>query len=138
MPIWAYDVPMPRAATTLDTFNAIAEPKRRDVLEALARGGGEMPVTALVESLAWPQPQVSKHLAVLRQVGVVSVRRQGRKRMYSVNGEQLRTIHDWAKMFERFWEHKLLRIKDRAEAVAKSDSAKVGDKPARPNPSQEP
>ncbi|MFA6045586.1 MAG: metalloregulator ArsR/SmtB family transcription factor [Phycisphaerales bacterium] len=109
---------MARAATTLDTFNAIAEPKRREMLTALAAGGGELAVNTIVQTLGWPQPQVSKHLAVLRQVGLVSVRRQGRERMYRVNGEQLRTVHDWAKTFEQFWSDQLDRIKQRAEAMA--------------------
>ncbi|HEX3356594.1 MAG TPA: metalloregulator ArsR/SmtB family transcription factor [Tepidisphaeraceae bacterium] len=104
---------MPRAATTLDPFNAIAEPKRRLVLEALAEK--EMPVNDLVGRLGWPQPMVSKHLGVLKEVGLVNSRREGRQRLYQVNGEKLKTIHDWAKMFERFWAHQLLRIKERAE-----------------------
>ena len=104
---------MPRAATTLDPFNAVAEPKRRMVLETLANG--EMPVSDLVGRLGWPQPMVSKHLGVLKEVGLVSVRREGRQRLYQVNGAKLKTIHDWAKMFEHFWAHQLLRIKERAE-----------------------
>src|SRR5215468_1966752 len=109
---------MPRAPTTLDPFNAVAEPKRREVLGALAQRGGELAVNEIVEALGWAQPQVSKHLAVLREVGLVSVRRRGRERMYSVNGQQLKPIHDWAKGFERFWEQQLDRIKQRAEAKA--------------------
>lgn len=110
---------MARAATTLDPFNAIAEPKRRQVLGTLAfSGGGELTVNAIVEVLGWPQPQVSKHLAVLRQVGLVSVRRRGRERVYRVNADQIKTIHDWTKTFERFWSHQLDRIKQRAEAKA--------------------
>ncbi|MBC8105438.1 MAG: winged helix-turn-helix transcriptional regulator [Anaerolineae bacterium] len=108
---------MPRAATTLDSFNAVAEPKRRRVLETLAQR--EMPVNDLVRLLGWPQPMMSKHLGVLKQVGLVSVRREGRQRMYRVNGEKLKNIHDWTKMFERFWEHQLNRIKERAEQRAK-------------------
>src|SRR5262245_11791248 len=107
---------MARAPTTLDPFNAIAEPKRRQVLGALARGGGELPVNDIVCFLGWPQPQVSKHLAVLREVGLVTVRREGRMRLYRVNGERIRPIHAWTKTFERFWEHQLQRIKARAEA----------------------
>jgi DNA-binding transcriptional ArsR family regulator len=120
---------MPRAATTLDPFNAIAEPKRRQVLDALTKavGGGECPVTYIVKSLGWPQPQVSKHLAVLRQVGLVSVRRQGRMQMYQVNGERLRPIYEWAKTYERFWTHQLDRIKARAERVAR-------ERPEKPKP----
>ena len=111
---------MARTATTLDPFNAVAEPKRRQVLETLAYG--EMPVSDLVGRLAWPQPMVSKHLGVLKAVGLVTARRDGRQRLYRVNGERLKTIHDWAKMFERFWSHQLLRIKERAERKAKEQS----------------
>ena len=105
---------MPRAATTLDTFNAVAEPKRRELLEALAESE-EMPVTTIVARLGWPQPMVSKHLGVLKEVGLVTARRDGRQRLYKINGEKLKTIYDWARMFERFWAHQLLRIKERAE-----------------------
>lgn len=119
---------MPRSPTTLDPFNAVAEPKRREVLGALM--GGEKPVNDLVEVLGWSQPQVSKHLGVLRKVGLVSVRHDGRQRVYKLNGEQLKTIHDWAGMFEKFWQHQLLRIKDRAEAkVERTASAKVDSMP---------
>ncbi len=118
---------MPRAATTFDTFNAIAEPKRRQVLGTLAEGhGGEFQVNDLVASLGWPQPQVSKHLAVLRQVGLVSVRREGRKRMYRMNAEELKPIHDWVKTFERFWTHQLDRIAARAEKAAREAAAGKG------------
>jgi len=108
---------MPRAPTTLDPFNAVAEPKRRLVLDVLAQG--ERPVNALVESLRWPQPQVSKHLGVLRKVGLVSVRRVGRQRFYRLNGRLLQPIHEWVKTFERFWRHQLERIKARAEQKAR-------------------
>ena len=107
---------MARAPTTLDPFNAIAEPARRELLGALAKANGEAPVNELVRVLGWAQPQVSKHLAVLRQVGLVAVRRDGRKRMYSVNGEKLKTIHDWASHFEKFWDNQLARIKAHAES----------------------
>jgi DNA-binding transcriptional ArsR family regulator len=109
---------MARAPTTLDPFNAVAEPRRRQVLDVLARG--ERPVTDLVRSLGWPQPQVSKHLGVLRQVGLVSVRREGRQRMYRINGQKLKPIHDWVKSYEQFWKQHLLAIKTRAEARVKS------------------
>ena len=108
---------MARAATTLDPFNAVAEPKRRQVLETLAHG--EMPVTELVGRLGWPQPMVSKHLGVLKEVGLVTSRHVGRQRLYQINGEKLKTIHDWARMFERFWAHQLLRIKEQAERTHK-------------------
>jgi len=108
---------MPRAATTLDSFNAIAEPRRRRVLEELAHG--ELPVNDLVASLGWPQPQVSKHLGVLKEVGLVRSRRLGRQRFYSVNAEELKAVHDWVKTFERLWSRQLLSIKARAEAKAR-------------------
>lgn len=111
---------MARAAATHDPFNAVAEPKRRRVLETLAYG--EMPVNDLVGRLGWPQPMVSKHLGVLKEVGLVTARRSGRQRLYQVNGERLKTIHDWAKMFEKFWSHQLLRIKEHAERKSKERS----------------
>jgi DNA-binding transcriptional ArsR family regulator len=109
---------MARTPTTADAFTAIAEPRRREILTALAASGGaggERDVTWLVEVLGWPQPQVSKHLAVLREAGLVSVVRKGRRRMYSVNGRELRPVYEWVKSYERFWEHQLDRIKRRAE-----------------------
>jgi DNA-binding transcriptional ArsR family regulator len=104
---------MSRAATTLDVFNAVAEPKRRRVLAVLV--DGERSVNDIVTTLEWPQSQVSKHLGVLRQVGVVSVRCDGRHRFYRVNGERLKPIHDWVVTFESFWTYQLVRIKSRAE-----------------------
>src|ERR1043166_6301845 len=104
---------MPRAPPTLDPFSAVAEPRRRAVLAVLAQG--ERPVNDLVVLLGWPQPQVSKHLGVLLKVGVVRVRAEGRQRLYMLNGERLKPIHDWVKTFERFWQHQLGRIKPRAE-----------------------
>jgi DNA-binding transcriptional ArsR family regulator len=108
---------MARAPTTLDSFNAIAEPKRRRVLDVLANH--ELSVNHLVLALGWPQPQVSKHLGVLRQVGLVDVRRQGRQQIYKLNASKLKPIHDWVKPFERFWSHHLDRIKAVAEAKAR-------------------
>jgi DNA-binding transcriptional ArsR family regulator len=108
---------MPRASTTSDIFNAIAEPRRRDLIDTLARGGAQ-PVGALVDALHLPQPAVSKHLSVLRQVGLVSVARRGRQRIYHLNPQELKPVHDWTKTFERFWTHQLDRIKDRAQAKA--------------------
>lgn len=116
---------MPRAAANLDAFAAVGEPRRREVLTVLA-AEGETPVTTLVARLRWPQPQVSKHLGVLREAGLVAVRRQGRQRMYSINGQGLRTIHDWAAMFERFWSHQLDRIKARAERAAAAAGPDAG------------
>jgi DNA-binding transcriptional ArsR family regulator len=111
---------MARAATTLDPFNAIAEPKRRRVLDILA--GGEHPVNDLVSLLGWRQPQVSKHLGVLRQVGLVDVRRDGRQQFYKLNAGSLKPIHDWVKTYERFWTGQLQRIKAAAEAKAKTQA----------------
>src|SRR6266852_5102020 len=112
---------MARAPTTLDPFNAIAEPKRRQVLDLLAKG--ERPVNELVHSLGWPQPQVSKHLGVLRKVGLVTERRLGRQRVYSLNGERLKPIHEWIKDYERFWQHQLASIKARAEQKQQGSKA---------------
>jgi len=92
---------MARAATTADAFNAVAEPRRREILDLLA--GGERPVNDLVALLGLAQPQVSKHLRVLREVGLVEARDHGRQRLYRLNGEPLRPIHDWVKHYERTW-----------------------------------
>ena len=92
---------MARAATTADAFNAVAEPRRRQILDVLA--GGERPVNDLVTLLGVTQPQVSKHLRVLREVGLVDVRDEGRQRMYRLNGRSLKPIHDWIKSYERIW-----------------------------------
>jgi DNA-binding transcriptional ArsR family regulator len=100
-----------RAATTADTFNAIAEPRRRQILDVLARG--ERPVNDLVAELGLAQPQVSKHLRVLRAVGAVDVRGDGRRRVYRLNGQALRPIHDWVKDFEQTWSERF----DRLDAV---------------------
>jgi DNA-binding transcriptional ArsR family regulator len=92
---------MARAATTADAFNAVAEPRRREILDALT--GGERPVNDLVEQLGIAQPQVSKHLRVLREVGAVDVRSDGRRRLYRLNGRALKPIHDWVQSYERTW-----------------------------------
>lgn len=92
---------MARAATTTDAFNAVAEPRRRQILDALA--GGERRVNDLVELLDISQPQVSKHLKVLREVGLVRVREEGRERIYRLQGRSLKPIHDWVKNYERMW-----------------------------------
>jgi DNA-binding transcriptional ArsR family regulator len=92
---------MARAATTADAFNAVAEPRRRQILDLLA--AGERPVNDLVQLLGLAQPQVSKHLRVLREVGAVDVREEGRQRLYSLNGQALKPIHDWVKGYERIW-----------------------------------
>src|SRR5438093_12229446 len=119
---------MPRAPMSPDAFRAIAEPKRRCVLDILAEG--ERPVNDLVESLQWPQPQVSKHLGVLKKVGLVSVRQVGRQRFYRLNGQLLKPIHEWVKTFEKFWRHQLERIKARAEQKARQSQG------PHPKPSQ--
>jgi len=95
---------MARAATTTDAFNAVAEPRRRQILDLLA--GGERPVNDLVHRLGLAQPQVSKHLRVLREVGLVSVREDGRRRVYRLDGRPLKPIHDWLEHYERTWEAK--------------------------------
>ena len=99
---------MARAATTADAFNAVAEPRRRRILEVLA--GGERPVNDLVAALGLAQPLVSKHLRVLRAVGLVRAREAGRQRVYEVNGEPLKRIHDWVKAFEKSWSHRFERL----------------------------
>ena len=112
---------MARAATTSDVFNAITEPRRRRIIELLA-GGGERAVEDLVQSLRLRQPAVSKHLGVLRSVRLVSVSRRGRRRLYRLNARELKPVHDWVKMYERFWTHHLNRIKERAERKAREQS----------------
>jgi DNA-binding transcriptional ArsR family regulator len=99
---------MARAATTADAFNAVAEPRRRQILDVLA--GGERPVNDLVAQLGLAQPLVSKHLRVLREVGLVGVRDQGRQRMYRLDGHPLKPIHDWVKNYERSWSERFDRL----------------------------
>lgn len=118
MPIWECIVLlMARAATTTDAFNAVAEPRRRQILNYLALQ--ERPVGDIVASLNLEQPSVSKHLRVLRDVGLVSVRRDGRRMLYRVNAEAIRPLHEWTKTFERFWQHQLSRVKELAESKLK-------------------
>ena len=104
---------MPRACTTSDPFNAIAEPRRRHILEFIA--GEERSVTEIADALELNQPSVSKHLQVLRDVGLVHVRRDGRNTMYRTNADALRTIHEWTGMFAQYWRGQLRRIKAHAE-----------------------
>ena len=104
---------MPRAATTSDAFNAVAEPRRRDILTYLALR--ERPVGDIVKSLRLEQPSVSKHLRVLKDVGLVHMRRDGRRIFYRTNAEAIRPMHEWTSTFERYWAHQLSRIKERAE-----------------------
>jgi DNA-binding transcriptional ArsR family regulator len=101
-------VQMARAATTADAFNAVAEPRRRQILDVLA--GGERPVNDLVRALGLAQPQVSKHLRVLREVGAVEVRDHGRQRLYRLNGHALKPIHDWVKAYERSWSERFEQL----------------------------
>jgi len=108
---------MARAATTSDAFNAVAEPRRREILEYLANE--ERPVGDIVIRLRLEQPSVSKHLRVLRDVGLVRARRQGRRILYRTNAEAIRPLHEWTAEFERFWRHQLMSIKERAEAKAR-------------------
>ncbi len=105
---------MARAATTADVFNAIAEPRRREIIGMLS-DGGEHAVGDVVLRLRMAQPAVSKHLGVLRKVGVVAVSRRGQMRLYRLNAKELKPVHDWVKVYERFWTHQLDRIKMRAE-----------------------
>lgn len=120
---------MPRAATTSDAFNAVAEPRRREILNFLALE--ERPVRDIVGSLELEQPAVSKHLRVLREVGLVRVRREGRRMLYRTNAEAIRPLYEWTSTFERFWRHQLRRIRERAEAQAdggrESDALHKGD-----------
>jgi DNA-binding transcriptional ArsR family regulator len=109
---------MARAATTSDVFNALAETRRREILSFLAEA--ERPVNDIVVALAADQPSVSKHLGVLREVGLVRVRRVGRHRLYRANADGIRPLYDFAKTFEKYWTHQLLRIKARAEAKERS------------------
>jgi DNA-binding transcriptional ArsR family regulator len=113
---------MSRAPTTSDVFNAIAEPRRRQIVELLARRGA-LAVGTLVVALGLPQSSVSKHLGVLRKVGVVAVIKQGKQRVYNLEAQKLKTVHDWVKAFEELWGHQLDRIKERAEHRAREQTA---------------
>jgi DNA-binding transcriptional ArsR family regulator len=107
---------MPRAAATTDAFNAVGELRRREILSYLA--DQEREVGEIVVKLRMEQPSVSKHLRVLRDVGLVQVRRNGRHMLYRTNGDAIRPLYEWTKTFERFWNHQLQRVKERAEAKA--------------------
>src|SRR5437660_522858 len=114
---------MPRAATTSDVFNAIAEPRRREIVDLLAVGA-ERDVTELVIKLGLPQPAVSKHLGVLRKVGLVAVHKAGQRRLYRLNPQELKPVHDWTQKFERFWTDHLDSIKQAAELKARQLAAR--------------
>ncbi len=111
---------MARAATNADAFNAVAEPRRRDILRVLA--GGERPVADLVTALGVAQPQVSKHLRVLREVGAVEVRDAGRQRLYRLNARALKPIYDWVKDYERFWSERFDLLDDVLEELKKEET----------------
>src|ERR1700761_8264812 len=108
---------MARAATTSDAFNAVAEPRRREILAYLA--ARERSVGDIVVALKFEQPSVSKHLRVLRNVGLVHMRCEGRQKLYRTNAEAIRPLHEWTGTFERYWQNQLLRIKERAEEKAR-------------------
>lgn len=115
---------MARAATTTDAFNAVAEPRRRQILDLLATG--ERPVNDLVLLLDLAQPQVSKHLKVLREVGLVAVREEGRQRMYRVNGQPLKPIHDWVKNYERSWTERFEALDEVLEELKEKEQGDDG------------
>ena len=113
---------MPRAATTADVFNAVAEGRRREILALLA--ADERPVGDIVAAMNLAQPSVSKHLKVLHDVGLVTVRRDGRQAFYRTNLQAIRPLHEWTSTFERFWRHQLTRVVERAEASHKEGKQK--------------
>ena len=110
---------MARKPATHDPFNAVAEPKRRRLLETL--GEDELSVNEIVELVGWPQPMVSKHLGVLKQVGLVSERREGRQRLYRVNTKQLKPIYDWVTPFERYWSESYERLDEVLQKMKKKE-----------------
>ncbi|HZL35160.1 MAG TPA: metalloregulator ArsR/SmtB family transcription factor [Tepidisphaeraceae bacterium] len=114
---------MARAATTSDVFNAIAEPRRREIVDLLALGA-QRDVTELVLKLGIRQPAVSKHLSVLRKVGLVAAHKDGQRRLYRLNPRELKPVHDWIQNFERFWTDHLAGIKEAAEQTAKQLAAR--------------
>ena len=129
---------MPRAATTSDVFNAIAEPRRRQIVELLA-GRGALAVGAIALAAGLPQPAVSKHLAVLHEVGIVSATQDGRQRVYRLEPQGLKDVHAWVSQFERLWSHQLGRIKERAERKAREarEASRAATPPA-PQPKGKP
>jgi DNA-binding transcriptional ArsR family regulator len=116
---------MARAATTTDAFNAVAEPRRRQLVDLLA--GGERAVGDLVRELELGQPQVSKHLRVLREVGAVDVRDDGRRRLYRVNGQALKPIHDWVKRYEALWNERFDALDDVLDDIKRREGADGSD-----------
>jgi DNA-binding transcriptional ArsR family regulator len=120
-----YSLGVARAATTTDAFNAVAEPRRREILDVLA--AGERPVNDLVGLLGLAQPQVSKHLRVLRQVGAVEVRDEGRQRLYRLNGQALKPIHDWVSSYERLWSDRFDQLDVVLEDLKAKEQGDEGD-----------
>src|SRR5215208_1908937 len=116
---------MARAATTADAFNAVAEPRRRQILDVLS--GGERPVNDLVERLGLGQPQVSKHLRVLREVGLVDVRDEGRRRIYRLNARTLKPIHDWVTRYEDAWNERFDRLDEVLVYLTRKERGDGGD-----------
>jgi DNA-binding transcriptional ArsR family regulator len=114
-----------RAATTADAFNAVAEPRRRQIIDVLA--GGERAVNDLVRELGLAQPQVSKHLRVLREVGAVDVRDEGRQRLYRLNGHALKPIHDWVKPYERLWSERFEALDVVLDDLKRKELQDAGD-----------
>jgi DNA-binding transcriptional ArsR family regulator len=123
---------MPRAATTSDAFNAIAEPRRREILSYLAMR--ERPVGDIVTNLNFDQPSVSKHLRVLRSVGLVHMRCQGRQKFYRTNAEAIRPLHEWTRTFERYWQRQLLGVK----RLAEEKMSQLNSNPEAENPKEKP
>jgi DNA-binding transcriptional ArsR family regulator len=117
---------MARAATTADAFNAVAERRRRDILDLLA--GGERGVTDIVRELGLSQPQASKHLRVLREVGAVAVREDGRQRLYRLDARALKPIHDWVRAYESLWEDRFERLDDVLEDLKAKEEGHDGDR----------
>jgi DNA-binding transcriptional ArsR family regulator len=127
---------MARASTTSDAFNAVAEPRRREILSYLA--GSERPVAGIVAAVSLGQPSVSKHLRVLRDVGLVRMRCQGRQKLYRTNAAAIRPLHQWAGTFERYWQHQLNRVKELAEATVRQSSPNLNSSNPKlaPNPKE--
>ncbi len=123
---------MARASTTSDAFNAVAEPRRRQILNYLAVA--ERPVGEIVSATGLEQPSVSKHLRVLRDVGLVRMRCQGRQKLYRTNADAIRPLHEWAGTFERYWQHQLNRVKERAEEMVRQAPSDLNS--PNPNPKE--
>lgn len=121
---------MTRQAYPADVFSAIAEPRRREVIAVLS-DGQEYAVNEIVVRMQMAQPAVSKHLGALRRAGVVTVARRGQHRMYRLNAKGLKPVHDWVKVFERYWTHQVDQIKQRAERKALERLIRLDDGTSR-------